>query len=100
VTELLEAKVQLWRTTDGQPQQVVLSGNTKFDADLAFSPDGEVLAMVPWREGIQLWAVKTARIVRTFPDTTGTVDRIIFDPGGALLATASTEGDLRLWHVR
>jgi WD40 repeat protein len=80
--------------------------------DLAFSPDGELLAVAVDRNGVegfygqqrqgevQLWAVDSRRRAgQVIRPGAGSVLSLAFSPDGALLATGSYAGRLDLWDL-
>jgi WD40 repeat protein len=76
---------QLVRTFDGHHGQVY---------DLAFSPDGKLIASSGLDDSIKLWDVATGQVRHTFEkDAT----RVAFSPNGQWLASAS--GPVKLWDV-
>jgi WD40 repeat protein len=63
---------------------------------LAFRADGQFLAAGDADGAVRLWATSTGSAGRTLtPALRGTPSAVAFQPGGALLAVASTDG-LRL----
>jgi WD40 repeat protein len=67
--------------------------------DVAFSPDGKVLASVGQDHRIRLWEVPTWRPLRTLAGHTGWIRSIVFSPAGKILATAAHDGTVRLWDL-
>jgi WD40 repeat protein len=88
--------------------------------DLAFSPDGRLVATAESRSAARLWQVASGRVVRTLPGNivgdivagiltvlTGNVPRpggypvsaVAFSPDGRLLATAGADTAARLWEA-
>jgi WD40 repeat protein len=69
-------------------------------AEVAFSPDGKLLT-VNAVGTVQLSNPATGQPVRSLradSDTEGFVDGVAFSPNGKLLATADTNGAVRLWN--
>ena len=70
--------------------------------DVAFSPDGKLLATGNLDGTTQLWDAVTDRPVgwdlRVNPGTNGGVESVAFSPGGRLLATAGADGYVLLWN--
>src|SRR5262245_63381774 len=66
---------------------------------VAFSPDGKTLASTHNDSTIQLWDVKTGRLIRSFTGHTGHVPVIVFSPDGKLLAGGSPDQTVKLWDV-
>lgn len=67
---------------------------------LAFSPDGEILAIGDYRATIQLLNTKTKEKIFTINYQSGHVVRALaFSPDGQILASGSTDGTIQLWDV-
>jgi WD40 repeat protein len=64
---------------------------------LAFSPDEELLAAGGYK--VHLVNTRSRRIVQTLEHAKGAVISLAFSSDGQLLATASTDGIIRLWQV-
>jgi len=66
---------------------------------VAFSPDGKTLASTHNDSTIQLWDLKTGRLIRSFVGHTGHVPAIVFSPDGKTLAGGSPDQTVKLWEV-
>ena len=69
--------------------------------DVAFSPDGKLLASADADGTVQLWNTVTSRtvgpIMRADTGSDGGVTGVAFSPDGKLLATADLDGTVQLW---
>lgn len=61
---------------------------------LAFSPDGNVLAVAVNNLAVTLWDVSTGRLIHTLPQLKHGAEVIAFSPDGKLFATASAEATI------
>ena len=74
-----------------------LTGHTRYVREVAFSPDGALLATTSWDGTARLWDTATGQTLRTLTGHTGYVRGVAFSPDGALLATTSDDKTARLW---
>lgn len=72
-----------------------------FASDLAFSPDGNVLAIAESRGAISLWNLSGRRSWRRLTGlagNTGPAIRVAFSPDGRTLASGGMDHAIRMWH--
>ena len=67
--------------------------------NVAFSPDGRVLATASSDGTIKLWEVLTGGLHSIFRGYSGLVLNMAFSPDGRVLASASNDGIVRLWEI-
>jgi WD40 repeat protein len=101
--------IALWQVDTGQ-QTAMLQGHTDTVANLAFSPDGRLLASSTSNnidETIRLWDVTSGqqKVILQAPYfqgtelITGAITSIAFSPNGRTLASADKNGVIYFWQV-
>jgi len=91
----------LWRIEDGEgrvEEEARLEGHSSSVRDVAFSPDGELLATCSFDEKILVWSVESKRVVAVL-EGERPVYKVAFSPDRRFLAAGCTHGEVRLWRV-
>ena len=87
-------------TADASPRaRAVLDGNAGPVWSVAFSPDGQTLAMAIDNGTVKLWDPETGSVRRTLSGHRGPVWSVVFSPDGQTLATGCDDGTARLWDL-
>ncbi|WKZ47430.1 MAG: WD40 repeat domain-containing protein [Anaerolineales bacterium] len=86
--------IQIWRKSDGTLLHNIATGEVN---DLAFSPDGKLLASAVSLDGIQVWNVESGSLTTTL-DNQETAYGVMFSPNGKFLA-ATILGGVKIWDV-
>jgi WD40 repeat protein len=92
-----ERVLRLYDAETGKPRFSDL-GHTNMALDVAFSPNGQLLASSSSDSTVRLWDLATGKAKRTLTGHTGLVRGAAFSPDGKLLASGD-EANLRLWEV-
>ncbi|KAE8373697.1 hypothetical protein BDV26DRAFT_300924 [Aspergillus bertholletiae] len=66
---------------------------------VAFSPDGKILASASGDKTVRFWGVATGAARRTLTGHSASVLSVAFSPDGKILASASGDNTVRLWEV-
>jgi WD40 repeat protein len=89
--------VEFWNTTTWEITRTLKTGTV---LDMAFSPDGSVLATTPDRYAIKIWDLNKKELRFTFfTSFTGAVKSIVFSPESETLASGHYDGAIQLWDV-
>src|SRR5579871_4433620 len=67
--------------------------------DLAFSPDGKILASCGYDRLIKLWDMTAKKELNVLKDHSDSVYGIAFSPDGKLLASAAADRAVKVWDV-
>ncbi|EME14510.1 WD40 repeat domain-containing protein [Rhodococcus triatomae] len=98
-------RVQLWDLTAAAPAPLgpPLELAARYTHELAFSPDGGLLATAADDLSVQLWRVqdrtRPTRVGSTLTGAAGWVNSVAFSPDGSTLAAGSSDKTVRLWDV-
>ncbi len=97
-----EKGVRLWSVPDGQLLNII-KGNSAILRSIAFSPDGKLLAAGGGdQKTIELWSLPEGILLTTLTghsqDFLG-VQSLSISPDGSLLASADSQGAIKLWAL-
>lgn len=89
---------RLWSTDDWRLLRKLESARGGM-GNVAFSPDGAMLAAGnAWYE-VRWWSVSDGALLRAVKGHADSVNSVAFSPSGETLASGSLDGTVRLWRV-
>jgi WD40 repeat protein/DNA-binding SARP family transcriptional activator len=95
--------VRFWDTATTRPAETPLRTGAAAVMDVAFSPDGRLLAAstvgADGRTQIGLWDMTSRRQVASLPTMSPMIGTVVFSPDGHILAADNGGGTLALWDV-
>jgi hypothetical protein len=85
--------------TPAAKPELTINAHADIVYDVAFSPDGKLLATCGYDRLIKLWDVATGKEVRSLKDHSDSVYSLAFSPDGKLLASAAADRAVKVWEV-
>ena len=95
-----DATIRLVRVATGRELLRIQLEPPEIAHTIAFSPDAKAIASASGTDAVvQLWDANTGVEISRYPRHNGWVLSIAFSPDDKTLASAGTDGSLRLWDV-
>ncbi len=91
--------IRLYQFETWQPYRMIEDAHPNGISDVAFSPDGLMMASSSWESRIRLWSGSGASLINTLSGIEGEFNDLCFSMDNNLLASASDDSLLRLWNV-
>ena len=80
------------------PEGALLTGDSRYSGDVAYSPDGSTIAMAGPDSGVRIWDVVTGTLLKTF-HTERWINTIAYSPDGNTIASGGRGGRVYLWDT-
>ena len=94
--------VRIWSLRDGR-LRAQLVGHGKPVEDVAFSPNGKIVATSALDGAVRLWNANSGALLGTLKHTAGEkgigLGRASFSPGGSRLISVATDGSIKVWET-
>jgi RNA polymerase sigma factor (sigma-70 family) len=96
-------RIRIWDLATSRLVRDITDYQNRFgprSQDLAFSPDGKLLAVGRGDNAVRVWKVATGERHLDFPlSHTDTLDAVAYSPDGRLVFTGGRDGFVRVWDV-
>jgi WD40 repeat protein len=96
--QIIQPDIVLWETATGK-ERLHIAPNDGQLTQLAFSPDGRLLASVGLWETIRVWDTWTGKEVGRFMGHRGRINTFAFAPDGKSLASGGSDNTILIWDV-
>jgi WD40 repeat protein len=98
-TDLGNGRVEIWNTRTWREEFVLTTTSDVQYRSLAFSPDGNELAVAEANGSSAVWSIPARRQIVPLLGQTAGIDTIVFSSDGSEVATSSDDGTCRVWRA-
>lgn len=95
-------KVTLWDLEEHSPERTLAGLSYEgygWHGDVAFSPDGKLLAYAPLEPTVRIWNLSSGAVLQDLTGHSNRVPTVAFTPDGKNLITGSWDQTIKLWDV-
>ncbi|EDX84127.1 hypothetical protein S7335_1824 [Synechococcus sp. PCC 7335] len=93
-----DASIRIWNLENTQLTQTLVNHDLVV-ADVAFSPDGTLLASASYDETIKVWDWQRSEVLCTLKGHSGFVYSVAFSGAGDTLMSGGYDGTIRAWDL-
>jgi WD40 repeat protein len=92
-------RAQVWAVATGRPSLFLGQGSKNNVGDLAFSPDGQLIAVASDHQTVNLWRASDGTLVSELTGHKGNVTSLAFNADGSRLASGAADKSAIVWDV-
>lgn len=93
-------RAQVWAVASGRPSLFLGQGSKNNVGDLAFSPDGQLIAVASDHQTVNLWRASDGTLVSELTGHKGNVISLAFNADGSRLASGAADKSAIVWDVK
>jgi WD40 repeat protein len=98
-TDSSNSSIEIWNTRTWKEEFLLTTTSDVQYSAVAFSPDGNRLAVAETNGSAAIWSIPTRREIVPLLGQTAAINSIAFSPEGTEVATASADGTVRVWRA-
>lgn len=92
-------RVQMWAVASGRPSLFLGQGSKNSVGDLAFSPDGQLIAVASDHRTVNVWRASDGTLVSELAGHKDNVSSLAFNADGSRLASGAADKSAIVWDV-
>jgi WD40 repeat protein len=92
--------IELWDVATGNNHRTIWRhGSTDLINSVAFSPTGNILALVSDDKSVNIWNIRTGKLLETITEHLSSVMSVAVSPNGLILASSNHHGLISFWDI-